>query len=192
MFHNRKHIRLRDYDYSRGNAYFITICTKDRKNFFCKNTPAFIQEWAPATMLSPIGETTMKLLLEIPAHFPHAVIDEFTIMPNHIHCILVLDFPKQEDTQNKLVQKHDVEQYLAKTNQFGKPVKGSVSVIISRFKAAVTKWCNDNGYVYFGWQSKFHDHVIRDATSHEAIRFYIQNNAQAWNEDELYLQPPGE
>jgi putative transposase len=190
MPQNRKHIRLREYDYSWQNAYFITICTKDRKNFFCENMRAFIQEWVPETMLSPIGEMAMQLLLDIPAHFPHVILDEFTIMPNHIHCILVLDYSTHAGKQDVQAQKREGEQYLPQSNQFSKPVKGSISVIINQFKAAVTKWSKGNGCEYFGWQSRFHDHVIRDATSHEAIRFYIQNNARLWNEDELYLQPP--
>lgn len=194
MPHNRKHIRLRDYDYSWQNAYFITICTKDHKNLFCDGVPSYISTWEPETMLSAIGKIAEKLLLDIPVHFPHVIIDEFTVMPNHIHCIFILDDTPSNSSNDSKQQapmvKQGVEQFLPKQNQFGKPVKGSISVAIGQFKDAVTRWCNDNGHPYFNWQSKFHDHVIRDAKSHESIRFYIQNNAKSWNADEMCARPP--
>lgn len=174
MQKHRKHIRLRDYDYSQEGAYFITVCTENRKHFFCKNTPQFVPVWDPNTMLSPIGETITRFWNEIPDHFPHAVTDEFIVMPNHIHCILTIqgashalaDFPQK--------------------NQFSKPVAGSISVIIGQLKGAVKKWCNNNGHEYFNWQSKFHDHVIRDAQAYEKIKAYIINNPSAWNNDMFY------
>ena len=113
-------------------------------------------------------------------------------MPNHIHCIFILDYSKQGGRQSEIVREAGVEKYASHPNRFSKPVKGSVPVFIGQFKSLVTSWCNNNGYANFGWQPRFHDHIIRDAAAHEAIRFYIQNNAKAWNEDELYLGAPGE
>lgn len=184
---SRKHIRLRNYDYSWQNAYFITMCTRERKNFFCKNVPAHIPVWEPATMLSPVGQTAERFLLEIPQHSPHTVLDEYTVMPNHIHCILILNYDNVTisnalQTTEKLIEPH--------FNQFGKPVKGSISVIINQFKAIVKKWSNKNNHAYFEWQPRFHDHVIRNTESHEKIRQYIINNARNWGEDKFYYMPP--
>jgi len=189
MARNRKHIRLRNYDYSRQNAYFITICTKERKSFFCKNVPVHIPVWDPATMLSPPGQIAEQMILEIPQRFPHVFLDEYTVMPNHVHCILVLDYTNanvatanSQQTAEQLIE--------PRFNEFGNPVKGSVSVIINQFKGVVKKWCNNNNHSYFNWQSRFHDHVIRDVESHEKIRQYIINNARNWCDDKFYYTPP--
>lgn len=192
MPRNRKHIRLRDYDYSWQNAYFITICTKERKNFFCQDAPVYIPLWEPGTMLSSAGQTAERLLLEIPKHFPHAFLDEYAVMPNHIHCILVLGHISAPDEvgDNSQVEDALIEPQF---NQFHKAVKGSVSVIINQFKGAVKRWCNANEYTHFDWQSRFYDHVIRNSESHEKIRQYIINNARNWCEDKFYFTPlPGE
>ena len=176
MLPKRKHIRLRDYDYSLEGAYFITICTKEKKNFFCRDMPVNVPVWDPKTMLSPIGEMVTQCFNNIPTHFRHAVLDEFIVMPNHIHCILVLGYDVGSN--------HGITSSMS--NQFGKPIPGSISVIINHAKAAVTKWCNKNGHEYFGWQSKFHDHVIRNAASYEKIQNYIINNPDNWNDDVMY------
>lgn len=141
-------------------------------------------------MLSPVGEQLTRLFADVPNHFPHAVIDELVIMPNHVHCIIVIDYTLPGVQPGTGIQKQGVEQYLPQVNQFGKPVAGSISVIIGQVKTVLKKWCNKNGHAYFNWQSRFYDHVIRDAKSHEAIRHYIQNNPSCWGNDELFTKPP--
>ncbi len=82
MPRNRKHIRLRNHDYRFG-TYFVTICCRDRMPFFG-------DIMAGAMHLNAIGEYATQSWLEIPAHFPHVSLDEFVIMPNHMHGILHL------------------------------------------------------------------------------------------------------
>ncbi len=89
------------------------------------------------------------------------ILDEAIVMPNHVHCIL------------KIINDTNIE---TKTGQYGKAVAGSVSVIINQYKGAVTKWCMENGYKEFEWQSRFYDHVIRDQKSYERIKDYIATN----------------
>jgi hypothetical protein len=72
------------------------------------------------------------------------------------------------------------------TNQFGKPIPGSVSVIINQYKSSVKRWCNKNGHEHFKWQSRFHDHIIRNQQSYVTISEYIINNPAKWGDDKFY------
>jgi putative transposase len=146
MFHQRKHIRLREFDYSSPNAYFITVCVNrfepllgTVKNSICG--------------LSEIGNETALQLQQIPQQYQHSWLDEFIVMPNHLHCILIREHCNHIYTANK----------------FGKTVAGSVSNMINHVKGAVTKWCKDND-LYFHWQPRFHDHVIWDEKEYWAIK----------------------
>ncbi len=81
--HHRRSIRLKDYDYSQAGAYFVTIVTQNRE--------CVLGEAADGDMkLSPIGQTAYDFWQEIPRHFANADVDEFIVMPNHIHGILVI------------------------------------------------------------------------------------------------------
>jgi hypothetical protein len=71
--------------------------------------------------------------------------------------------------------------------QFGKPVSGSVSVIINQYKSSVKRWCNKNGYGFFQWQPRFYDHIIRNDESRNKIAEYIVNNAKQWGNSKLNL-----
>jgi REP element-mobilizing transposase RayT len=77
------------------------------------------------------------------------------------------------------------------SNLFGQPVAGSVSVIINQYKAAVKRWCNKNGHAGFHWQSRFHDHIIRNEESFKNIITYIRNNPRHWKENKFYQKYTG-
>lgn len=121
--------------------------------------------------LSDIGNTACVFLQEIPVIRNNISLDEFMIMPNHIHCILDI---KRNETG------------LHRPNQFAKPVSGSISVIVNQYKGAVKKWCNANGHEYFEWQARFYDHVIRCGESYHNIRNYIATNPHNWKTDRFY------
>ncbi|MEA3316555.1 MAG: transposase [Bacteroidota bacterium] len=76
--------RLQNWDYGWNAAYFITICTKNREHFFGEIADGKMQ-------LSEIGKNAKKYLIEIPQRFDYAKLDEFVVMPNHIHAIIVID-----------------------------------------------------------------------------------------------------
>jgi putative transposase len=73
--------RLQTWDYGSNALYFITICTKNRKHFFGEIANGQM-------MLSEIGRLAEKYWHEIPEHFPFVILDEFVVMPNHIHGII--------------------------------------------------------------------------------------------------------
>jgi REP element-mobilizing transposase RayT len=165
--HHRRSIRLKNYDYSREGAYFITICTKERECFFGKIS-------AGKLILNDIGTIAERYLKEIPDHFPHVDMGEMIVMPNHIHCILVFkSYPAVVGARHVVP--------LQRQNQFSKPFTGSVSVVIQQFKSSVKRWCNQNDHKYFHWQSRFYDHIIRDDKSFQRIVNYIKSNPSKWN-----------
>jgi len=82
--HHRHSIRLKGYDYSQPGAYFLTIVTHQRQCLFGENFNGKMK-------LNECGEITSQFWMEIPKHYPHASFDEFVIMPNHIHGIIILN-----------------------------------------------------------------------------------------------------
>ena len=84
---NRRSIRLQGYDYSQAGAYFVTICTQNKECLF--------GDIANGKMvLNDAGRMAEKCWCDIPVHFPHAGLDEWVIMPNHVHGILsIVDSP---------------------------------------------------------------------------------------------------
>lgn len=119
--------------------------------------------------LSDIGNETVLYLQQISERNKDVVLDEFIIMPNHLHCIIIIEHCNHIYTGNR----------------FSNSVPRSVSTLINHFKGAVTTWCKQNDQ-YFNWQSKFHDHVIRDEKKYWAIKNYITNNPANWKNDKFH------
>ncbi|MFL5810971.1 MAG: transposase [Flavisolibacter sp.] len=157
----RKHIRLSGFDYSSTNTYFITICVKNFEHLLGEVRNGIMG-------LSDIGNTASLLLQEMPEERPNIILDEFMIMPNHLHCILDLTRKNSSDY---------------KFNQFAKPVCDSVSMLINHYKGSVKKWCNNNAFGQFEWQCRFHDHVIRNDLEYFNIKRYIRENPKNWKDD---------
>jgi putative transposase len=194
--------RLSNWDYSSNAAYFITICTANREHYFGMITKDEMQ-------LSKIGEFANECWMKIPDHFPFFHLDAFVIMPNHIHGIVLIDKPYSigsivETGHNPIVEtghalslqerEHKQEQEqkqppksISKTPhfRFRNQGKNTVSAMVGSFKSAVTKWCNENKFP-FKWQSRFHDHIIRDKDEFRRIKNYIHSNPANWKEDKFY------
>jgi REP element-mobilizing transposase RayT len=179
---------LRDFDYRLECSHFLTICTGNREHFFGKIGDKKME-------LSPIGKIAHFFWTDIPKHFPHVILDEFNVMPNHIHGIIKLDYSKIHTSPGEtqigtchaigtchgmsLLSNTQQNQY----NKFGRPVPGSVSVIMNHFKSAVKRWCNNNGYELFLWQPRFYDHIINNRKDLGRIREYIKYNPVKWEEE---------
>lgn len=170
--------------------------------------------------LTDTGKIAGDYWFNIPEHFPHAVLHEFIVMPNHIHGIIEivgtshgmsieLDNEISNEISDAAIVRpcHEMDDErsrhgvslpdnridpvrpshgMANTTQFGKPVPGSISVIINQYKSSVKRWCNKNGHSLFQWQSRFHDHIIRDEQSYQRISEYIINNPAKWADDKFY------
>ena len=166
--------RLQNYDYGQDGAYFITICTKDRKHYFGKIIDGKMQ-------YSKIGIIADILWNEILHHSKNMTLGEFIIMPNHIHGILIID------GRNKacLVSTTNANHKNIGKNRFQNQGKNTISSIIGSYKSAVTKHLNRLNFD-FAWQPLFYDHIIRNERSYQKISRYILNNPLNWQKDELY------
>ena len=87
QYPKRKQNRLQNYDYGLPHGYFITVCTQDRKNLFWmdENIPVACKE---EIMLTKYGKMVDEIILSIPAHYPSVSVDDYVIMPNHLHLLL--------------------------------------------------------------------------------------------------------
>lgn len=96
-FPKRKSIRLKNYDYSTAGVYFITICTKDRKNYFWKPKDIYSKFIGKNIIrpyripLSKYGRIAERKLLNIPRIYKGVSVSSFVIMPNHIHMLLTVE-----------------------------------------------------------------------------------------------------
>jgi REP element-mobilizing transposase RayT len=173
--HKRRSIRLKEYDYSLPGEYFVTINVYDKQCLFGNFEDVDMK-------LSPQGKIAQQCWLDIPKHFKNVELDEYVIMPNHIHGILVLcestvvgvEYiqPLQEDIQ--------LLRELQKTYQHIVP--NSIPSIIRSFKAAVTRECKKTGF-NFGWQRNYYEHVIRSEKDLQNVRDYITSNPLGWKKD---------
>jgi len=87
--HNRQSTRLKGYDYSREGLYFVTICTHDRECLFGEIVVG-AENFPPIMKLNDAGTIANECWLEIPQHFPNAILHEHIVMPNHVHGIIEL------------------------------------------------------------------------------------------------------
>jgi REP element-mobilizing transposase RayT len=171
--HHRKSIRLQGYDYSKSGLYFITICVQDRKCLFGN----IVQENNVAQIiLNDAGKIAEKCWLEIPEHFPNAVLHEHIIMPNHVHGII------------ELVKKVGVQNFepLHQINKFQKIIPQSIGSIVRGYKIGVTKWFRSNTDIEFVWQRNYYENIIRTEKSCQRLREYILKNAKNWFEDDFF------
>ena len=167
--------RLKYWDYGANGYYFVTICVKNHECVLgCIENGEMI--------LSDIGRITHQCWQEIPTHFPFTRIDEFVVMPNHVHGVIVIDKPFTVETQNLASLQQNITG-LPK-NQFG-PQSKNLASIVRGCKIGVKKWATMNN-IPFQWQSRFHEHIIRNESELNKISEYIINNPLNWETDENY------
>ena len=144
----RKTIRIPGFDYATANFYFITICTDNKRTIFGK-----------PGQLNSLGLIAESCILQIEKIYPGVRVDNYIIMPNHVHAIIVID-----------------------------PLKDAPSLIkiVGSYKTAVTKQIRQIYPDIVVWQRSFYDHVIRNQKGYERIWEYVQYNAQKWDEDDYY------
>ena len=161
--------RLREWDYSMPGAYFVTICSKDRVHFFGAVVGGSVR-------LSSIGQAADMWWRAIPDHFTQVTLDEYIVMPNHVHGIIVIGQPH---TSPSAETRHGASQSPG-GSQFGPLKFGSLPTIVNAYKGAVTRWCRNNAFPDFGWQARYWDHVVRDEVDLNRIRQYIADNPARW------------
>jgi Transposase and inactivated derivatives len=170
--HNRRSVRLKEYDYSMPGEYFITICTKEKECLFGDVVEEEMKH-------SQIGVIATHCWEEIPRHFQSVELDECVVMPNHVHGIIIIT-DRVENVRHVGIQ--HVESL--RKNSYQHIVAGSIGVIVRSFKSAVSRLCHLNGHFQFTWQPNYYDRIIRDEKELNNIREYIRNNPLRWFFDE--------
>jgi REP element-mobilizing transposase RayT len=174
---HRRSLRLNKFDYSKPGKYFITICTSYYERLFGH------VEYG-RMILNKYGSIANEFWLEIPKHFDNATIDEFIVMPNHLHGIIILnDKNIRRDTACRVPASHDETKQI---ERFGKPTKNTIPTIIRSYKSAVTKQINilRKSPGFSVWQKNYYEHIIRNDKEYHLIKDYIINNPVNWEFDE--------
>lgn len=201
--------RLQTWDYSSNGAYFITICTQNREHLFgtIENQEMYLSE---------IGKFAQQFWMEIPNHFPFVELGNFVVMPNHVHGILIINKPVEtrfiasktvidNEIDNVIdnVIDNEIDNVINNETRLIASLQGenggicgeknpmlhdNISKIIRWYKGRCSfesRKINSN----FGWQSRFHDHIIRNSKSFDIIQNYIVENPIKWENDKFYLKP---
>ena len=171
--------RLRNWDYGSPGLYLITICTKNKIPFFgeilnggmeCADEEMYVgvetQNFASLqTKLQPtkIGIIARQYWNDIPCHFPFVQLDEFILMPDHMHGILKFNKPGYAKWDR---------------NTFG-PQSQNLASVIRGYKAGVKRYATQNN-IPFAWQSRYYDQIIGTTPELIAARYYIKNNPIKW------------
>lgn len=160
-YKQHKQYRLPYYNYASSGLYFVTICCHNREYLFGEIVNGEIN-------LSNIGKYVFECLRNLPKKLQYVILDEFVIMPNHIHVILGINNPEEDLTLKE--KRFQIE-------------KNSLSLIVRNFKSTVTLLSRKEFPGIIIWQSRFYDRIIRNERELIAIRRYIQNNPLQWEED---------
>lgn len=172
----RKPTRLRNFDYSTTGAYFITICTRDRMKILSEITRENLTSTnktndsrsvgevlaPPAPKLFPIGEIVEEQISDLEERYKDILIDEYVIMPDHIHLILMIK------------------------NAGGASTSPTVNDIIRTFKSLTSRICKQRFGIENLFQRSFYDHVIRNQKDYETRKKYILENPIKWYYYQVY------
>lgn len=180
---NRKSIRLKNYDYSSNGYYFVTICTQNREKLFGEIVGATLR----GRPNNP-DKIIVKWLLESENKFKDIKIDEYIVMPNHIHFIIKRTGDRTGSTGDHTGSTGD------RTGLAGDHTGSPLRDIIGWFKTMSTNeyiaGVKDGRFMPFKgrlWQRNYYEHIIRNYDDYINIAEYIQNNPLKWEEDKLYV-----
>jgi putative transposase len=162
--HHRQSIRLRGYDYSQVGAYFITICTYQRECMFGEVVDFQMH-------LNKLGTIVAEEWLSSSKIRPGIELDEWVIMPNHIHAIVVFTLAVGISDP---VGAHSCAPLHRKPR--------SLSSLIAGFKSTTTKQINEIRQTpkIPVWQRNYYERVVRNEASLNKIQQYIINNPFNW------------
>ena len=161
----RKPTRLQAFDYNTTGAYFITICTDKRRQILSRIVGVDVLGDPQNVELLSHGMVADKYIKQMNEFYENLDVDQYVIMPNHIHLIL-------------FVRKDGSPRTSTPTKQ---------TSFVSHFVSTFKRFCNKEYGVNI-WQRGFHDHVIRGNEDYEEIVKYIHENPIRWYYDELYTE----
>ena len=193
--------RLKNWDYGNPGYYFVTLCVKGKVCSFGDIKNGMM-------CLSDIGGVAYNCWLEIPKHFPFIELYDFVVMPNHVHGVIFIGddvetchgtspyktfnhtntkYDNDKTNNGGESETHHGASLQRDGNKFGPLQKKSLQLILNQYKGAVKRWCNKNKRFNFIWQSRFHDHIIRNEYEMHRIQEYIKNNPINWEKDKFFI-----
>ncbi|MBQ7224874.1 MAG: transposase [Clostridia bacterium] len=175
IFPKRKQLRLNNYNYNSVGAYFITICTHERKCIL-SNIVGAIHE-SPEHKLSQYGKIVDEIINNT-SNYKNAQKDKYVIMPNHIHFLIsIID----EDKSNYYSQLRAIRESPLRNE------RSVISKLIGYIKMNVSKSINERFNETKIWQRGFHDHIVRNEFDYEKIAKYIEENPIKWHLDCFFV-----
>ena len=203
--------RLQNWDYGSNGAYFITICTQNREHFFgdiVVNNSSNTTE--KSMQLNEIGLLAQKYWMEIPKQFPYVELGNFVVMPNHTHGILIINHRSSNGLMDggDLTHAHVETRLIASLPpraeipprttyipqmEINGGFAGTKNPMLNENISRIIRWYKGRCsfeirkiHADFNWQSRFHDHIIRNTQSFETIQNYIVNNQKNWEKDKFF------
>ena len=189
--HQRRSIRLKGYDYTQAGAYFVTLCVQGRECLFGTIT-------AGEMILNELGQIVYEEWKRSSEIRREMELDEFVVMPNHMHGILWI------------LESDDVRAHGRAPQPGGAPIvradgrppqrqppqraPKSLGSFVAGFKSAATKRINEQRGMPGApvWQRNYYEHIIRNDADLQRIREYIVNNPLKWDLDQLHPNHPSE
>jgi putative transposase len=184
--HHRRSIRLPGYNYSQAGYYFVTICCYKRQCLFGEIVDGVMQ-------LNQYGEIVAETYQWLSQRYPYLILDEWIIMPNHFHGIMVLTNNSRSDSRTAPTKsRKDIiltEQNLPINPELKRKILGR---LIGALKTVSTKQINliRNTPGTPVWQRNYYEHIIRNEKALNNIRQYIINNPLSWQKDQLHPNNP--
>ncbi len=175
--HHRRSIRLNSYDYSEAGAYFITICTHERRSLFGRIVDGQME-------LNAFGEIAREEWTKSAEIRREIVLDRFVVMPNHVHGIVFILEP-ENNKGGRPSGEGDCQSPLPQDHQPRGPSPRSLASFVVGFKSSVSRRIK----TLRGrpgpdvWQRNYFEHVIRDERDLDIVRQYVVNNPLQWDLD---------
>ena len=171
---SRRSIRLKNYDYSTPGAYFVTVCTREKRCILSrvvKPSGDAVEEQlaAPAVVLTKAGRIVDEQIRLLPERFPSLSVDRFVVMPNHIHLLLT-------------ISAHAGGASSAPTAENRR--RPDITHVVQVLKSQSSRLSGDAPL----WQRSFYDHVVRSEAEYREIAEYIAVNPARWAEDRFYVK----
>jgi len=192
--HHRRSIRLKRYDYSQAGAYFVTIRTQNRERLFGDIVDGVMR-------LNDAGQMLKKWYLELERKFYDIRCDEYMVMPNHFHFIIINvgadlrvcpgDDGCPGDGQSHRIAPTKPGEHTTGEHTTGEHTGSPLQDVVRWFKTMTTnayiRGAKQSGWPRFDgklWQRNYYEHIIRDDESLNRIREYIINNPLQWELDQ--------
>ena len=156
----RKQNRLQNFDYSTNGAYFITICTQDKKCILGNIVGVGVPD-DPQIKLSEYGKIVYNQIIEMNKIYNNVNVEKFIVMPNHLHLLIEI------------------------TNNGSSGTPTPTNSVVPSFVSTLKRFTNKKIGKKL-WQRSFYDHIIRNEEDYLNVWEYINNNPAKWTEDKYY------